>query len=80
MIVFSLNRFIIFFLNPIIGQPNNYKQEQNCAVLDSDLDFEWNDLSCSISAIAVCRSKPSKCPSPKIEEGTTATISKDRKR
>ncbi len=28
------------------GQPNNYNQEQNCAVLDSELDWKWNDISC----------------------------------
>ena len=28
------------------GQPNNYNQEQNCAVLDSELDWRWNDISC----------------------------------
>ena len=31
------------------GQPNNYNREQNCAVLDSQLDWRWNDLSCKVS-------------------------------
>lgn len=56
------------------GQPNNYNQEQNCAVLDSDLDWGWNDLSCKISALAVCRGRPQKCSSPPVAEGTTVTI------
>lgn len=30
------------------GQPNNYNREQNCAVLDSQLDWRWNDLSCKV--------------------------------
>ena len=31
------------------GQPNNYNREQNCAVLDSQLDWRWNDLSCKVN-------------------------------
>ena len=55
------------------GQPNNYNQEQNCAVLDSELDWEWNDISCKISAMAVCEGAPSRCASPRVEEGTYTT-------
>ena len=29
-------------------QPNNYANEQDCAVLDSDLDWMWNDISCKV--------------------------------
>ncbi len=61
------------------GQPNNYNQEQNCAVLDSELDWGWNDLSCRISAKTVCRGEPEKCPSPPTAEGTTVTVSRDKK-
>ena len=57
------------------GQPNNYNQEQDCAVLDSDLNWGWNDLSCRISAHIICRGKPSRCPSPPTAEGTTVTLS-----
>ena len=32
-------------------QPNNYAKEQNCAVLDSDLDWMWNDISCKVHDI-----------------------------
>lgn len=53
------------------GQPNNYNQEQNCAVLDSELDWGWNDLSCRISAVAVCRGPPSRCPNPPVAQATT---------
>lgn len=56
------------------GQPNNYNQEQNCAVLDSDLDWGWNDLSCKISAKVICRGRPSRCPSPPTAEGTSVTL------
>lgn len=52
------------------GQPNNYNQEQNCAVLDSELEWKWNDISCKISAVTVCQSSPSKCASPAVNEGT----------
>ncbi len=57
------------------GQPNNYNSEQDCAVLDSDLSWGWNDLSCRISASTVCRGRPSRCPSPPTAEGTTVTLS-----
>ena len=30
------------------NQPNNYNKDQNCAVLDSDLDWKWNDISCKV--------------------------------
>ena len=79
----NLQIFTIFKVNSISwgrGQPNNYNQEQNCAVLDSDLDYGWNDLSCRISALAVCRGRPSKCASPSTNEGTTVTVHSDRKR
>ena len=56
------------------GQPNNYNQEQDCAVLDSDLNWGWNDLSCRISAYAICRGQPSRCPSPPTSQGTTVTL------
>ena len=36
------------------GQPNNYNREQNCAVLDSQLDWRWNDLSCKVKFYFVC--------------------------
>ena len=36
------------------GQPNNYNREQNCAVLDSQLDWRWNDLSCKVGLIYFC--------------------------
>jgi len=61
------------------GQPNNYNQEQDCAVLDSDLNWGWNDLSCRISAFTVCRGKPSRCPSPPTAEGTTVTLADSNK-
>ena len=60
------------------GQPNNYNQEQNCAVLDSDLDWGWNDLSCKISAKVICRGRPSRCPSPPTAEGTSVTLDGNR--
>ena len=59
------------------GQPNNYNQEQNCAVLDSELDWKWNDISCKISAAVVCQGKPSRCPSPRVPEGVYYTGSRD---
>lgn len=52
------------------GQPNNYNQEQNCAVLDSELDWKWNDISCRISAQVVCEGPPARCPSPPVGEGS----------
>ena len=55
------------------GQPNNYNKEQNCAVLDSDLDWRWNDLSCKVDAKTVCRGDVSTCPSPRVNEGTWFT-------
>ena len=55
------------------GQPNNYNQEQNCAVLDSELDWKWNDISCRISALAVCQGAPSRCASPPVNEGSYYT-------
>ncbi len=55
------------------GQPNNYNQEQNCAVLDSELDWKWNDISCRISGVVVCRGPPSKCPSPPVGVGAYYT-------
>ena len=36
------------------GQPNNYNREQNCAVLDSQLDWRWNDLSCKVNLYFGC--------------------------
>ena len=54
-------------------------QEQDCAVLDSDLNWGWNDLSCRISAFTVCRGKPSRCPSPPTAEGTTVTLADSNK-
>jgi hypothetical protein len=55
------------------GQPNNYNQEQNCAVLDSDLDWGWNDISCRINAQTVCKGPPASCPNPEIGVGTYVT-------
>ena len=52
------------------GQPNNYNQEQNCAVLDSELDWGWNDISCKINAQTVCRGPPASCPNPEVGAGT----------
>ena len=52
------------------GQPNNYNQEQNCAVLDSELDWGWNDISCRINALTVCKGNPASCPNPVINQGT----------
>ena len=51
-------------------QPNNYNNEQNCAVLDSDTDWAWNDISCRVDAVTVCRGKPSRCPSPAVGQVT----------
>ena len=50
------------------GQPNNYNQDQNCAVLDSDLQWGWNDISCRISGVAVCRAEFARCPSPPVNQ------------
>ena len=55
------------------GQPNNYKDEQDCAVLDSQLDWRWNDLSCKVEAKTVCRGEVSRCPSPRVQAGTWYT-------
>ncbi len=55
------------------GQPNNYNQEQNCAVLDSELEWGWNDISCRISGAVVCQGPPIKCPSPPVAVGTYYT-------
>lgn len=35
---------------PIWGkdQPNNYNGEQNCAVLDGQRDWSWNDVGCGL--------------------------------
>ena len=55
------------------GQPNNYKDEQDCAVLDSQLDWRWNDLSCKVEAKTVCRGDVTTCPSPRVNEGTWFT-------
>ena len=52
------------------GQPNNYNQEQNCAVLDSELAWGWNDISCRISGVAVCKAAFGRCPSPPVAEGS----------
>ena len=52
------------------GQPNNYNNEQNCAVLDSELDWRWNDLSCKVDAVTVCRGGVSRCPAPPVNVGT----------
>jgi len=54
-------------------QPNNYANEQNCAVLDSDLEWRWNDISCKIDAKTVCRGNPSMCSSPKVIADTWYT-------
>jgi hypothetical protein len=29
-------------------QPNNYNGEQNCAVLDGQRDWTWNDVGCGL--------------------------------
>ena len=55
------------------GQPNNYNKEQNCAVLDSQLDWRWNDLSCKVDAKTVCRGHVSTCPAPRVAAGTWYT-------
>ena len=55
------------------GQPNNYNQEQNCAVLDSDLDWGWNDISCRVSGELVCQGRPTRCPSPPVGIGSYYT-------
>ena len=54
-------------------QPNNYANEQNCAVLDSDLEWRWNDISCKVDAKTVCRGEPSRCFSPQANIGTWYT-------
>ena len=54
-------------------QPNNYANEQNCAVLDSDLEWRWNDISCKVDAKTVCRGDPSRCFSPPVKPGTWTT-------
>merc|ERR1719461_493614 len=54
-------------------QPNNYNNEQNCAVLDSQYDWRWNDLSCKVDAKTVCRGEVSRCSSPPVNEGTWFT-------
>uniref|UniRef100_A0A0K2TM37 Uncharacterized protein n=1 Tax=Lepeophtheirus salmonis TaxID=72036 RepID=A0A0K2TM37_LEPSM len=56
------------------GQPNNYNNEQNCAVLDSELNWKWNDISCRISGVAVCQGSPNKCPHPPVNKGTYLTM------
>jgi len=55
------------------GQPNNYNQEQDCAVMDSDKEWGWNDISCRISARVVCSSPPAKCVSPEVNAGSWYT-------
>lgn len=54
-------------------QPNNYNNEQNCAVLDSQYDWRWNDLSCKVDAKTVCRGELSRCSSPPVNDGTWYT-------
>ena len=54
-------------------QPNNYANEQNCAVLDSDLEWRWNDISCKVDAKTVCRGEPSRCATPQVNPGTSYT-------
>ena len=61
------------------GQPNNYNQNQKCAVLDSELRWGWNDLSCRISAVAICRGNPSHCYSPPVNEGVILSKPPDRR-
>ena len=55
------------------GQPNNYNQDQDCAVIDSELNWGWNDLSCRISAVAICSGRPSHCSNPPVNEGVLLT-------
>jgi len=55
------------------GQPNNYNQEQNCAVLDYELDWGWNDVSCRVNAQTVCMGGISSCPNPEINQGSYTT-------
>jgi len=52
------------------GQPNHYNKDQNCAVLDSELNWGWNDISCRISGLPVCMARFARCPSPPVAEGS----------
>jgi len=53
-------------------QPNNYANKQNCAVLDSEMDWRWNDISCTVDAKAICKGPASRCASPPVGEGSWA--------
>ncbi len=59
------------------GQPNNYNQEQDCAVLDSDLDWGWNDISCRISGELACQGRPRRCPSPPVGKGSYYSLEEE---
>ncbi len=42
-------------------------------MLDSELDWGWNDISCRINAQTVCKGPPASCPSPVVGLGTYTT-------
>ena len=60
------------------GQPSN-RQDQECALLDSQLRWGWNDLSCRVSAVAVCQGPPSHCYSPNVNQGVILSSPPDKK-
>ncbi|ODM90554.1 CUB and sushi domain-containing protein 1 [Orchesella cincta] len=55
-------------------QPNNYNGEQNCAVLDGQREWSWNDVGCGLDYFHwICVFPPNSCGSPDRQAGTEIT-------
>lgn len=53
-------------------QPNNYNNQQDCAVLDGSKRWLWNDVTCELDYLPwVCQYRPSTCGSPDRNENST---------
>jgi len=56
-------------------QPNNYKQDQNCIMMDGEKGWLWNDVTCSLNYLHwICQFAPESCGSPDRAENTTVTV------